>query len=447
MGGLELSLLTDYLLSTRHGRAILVRGGLAWLLGFWSARPLAWVLLDRIGYALAGTGLLVTLSWVSHSGTMGTLPLIGDVIHLIGATLWAGGLLYLAWSPHWNSPQGELWQAVTRVSRLGLISVIVLFATGIYMAQLHMYGVEAMRETEYGRSLGVKLGLIAVILMIAAANRWLLMPRLQRSGVSRPLRLAVRAESLLLVAVLAATGVLATREPAHDHAGHAGHTHHHHDLSEPDAHAREAVHALELPSGTLILEPTVEGDLLFTLEGTDETQLSLEAISPSGAFYPLDATLASGETAAIEGLRLSQHEEILSALPEEAAGVWQLLGELGEEAFTFSFTRSLIDTPSGYRATLTFVPTPSLATQGLTELFAVVSENGTPVEVPVEVQYRMPGMQHASDDDMFELTGGRTHQSRFLKQATLAFPMAGAWEVTLNIDDDSVELTTEVLED
>ncbi len=84
------------------------------------------------------------------------------------------------------------------------------------MATLHMYGVEAITTSAYGRSLTVKLLLVTIVLALAAANRWLFVPLLERFDRSLPLRRSVRVETALLALVLVATAVVATREPAHE---------------------------------------------------------------------------------------------------------------------------------------------------------------------------------------------------------------------------------------
>ena len=84
------------LLSTTHlGLIWLVRLALA-LLSIWFAmgRPAAWK--DWLGYGTA-LGLMLSVSLTAHAATEAqpVLPVIDDCIHILGMTVWLGGLAYL----------------------------------------------------------------------------------------------------------------------------------------------------------------------------------------------------------------------------------------------------------------------------------------------------------------------------------------------------------------
>lgn len=213
-GGFDLDLFLEYLASTRHGQAAVLRTVAAIPLALWAARPAGHGRAERVAFGVAGVALLATISLVSHSGTMGAAGLVADLAHLVATVSWAGALAGLAVLPVW-SPGQRLRTYVRGVSRLGLAAVIVLVTTGTYMATLHMYGFEAITASAYGRALTVKLLLVAIVLALAAANRWLFVPLLERFDRSLPLRRSVRVEIALLALVLVATAVVATREPAH----------------------------------------------------------------------------------------------------------------------------------------------------------------------------------------------------------------------------------------
>lgn len=170
--------------------------------------------MDHALHAAFGLGLLFTIGWTSHAGASGRgLLIIADLGHLIAAVVWAGAVVYLAWLPLWSGEGARLRSVVAGVSRVGLYSVLLLFATGLYASVVHLFGPTALASTAYGRVLLYKLLVIAVILTIAAMNRWWLMPALALRGVSATLRSLVRLESLLLIVVLALTGLLTGRDP------------------------------------------------------------------------------------------------------------------------------------------------------------------------------------------------------------------------------------------
>ena len=213
-GRFDLELSIDYLGATRHGQAVVARSVAAVPLALWAASPLRHARVDRVGFAAVSVALLAAISLVSHSGTMGVLGFAADLAHLVATVTWAGALLGLALMPVW-SPGLPLRALLRDVSRLGLAAVGVLAVSGTYMSTLHLYGVEAVAATPYGRALTVKLALVVVVLTLAAANRWLFVPLLERFDHSGPLRRSVRVETLFLALVLVATAVVATREPAH----------------------------------------------------------------------------------------------------------------------------------------------------------------------------------------------------------------------------------------
>ena len=216
LGGLYPARIWQFASSSQYGRVTLLRGVFVLALLGLGLRGRLSTRLYPIGFVVLGGGLLVTLSRLSHAGASGeALPLVADVLHLAAAALWAGPLLYLAWLPIWQEAGGrpELLVTVKRISRLGLVAVSILAGTGVYASLLYVFGLDDLTGTPYGRALIVKLGLVAIILLIAALNRWWLLPKVARREAAPILKRYLRLESLLLIAVLAATGVLTTREP------------------------------------------------------------------------------------------------------------------------------------------------------------------------------------------------------------------------------------------
>jgi putative copper resistance protein D len=212
---------------TNFGLVSCVRGAIAVLLAtsLWFAHSDAarWL-------AFAGaTTLLGSLAWTGHAvGTVGDLALphlLGDALHCLAAGAWVGTLIPLALllsaarrhdDPQWH----KLAYIVTRrFSILALISVATLIATGLLNAWILVGSLEALVSTEHGRILQAKLGLLALMLGLAAVNRLHWTPRLVRAGPPRgqALRQLTRnslVEAGLGVAVFIAVGALGTVHPA-----------------------------------------------------------------------------------------------------------------------------------------------------------------------------------------------------------------------------------------
>lgn len=219
LGVVEPGLFVEFLLRSRQGVTVLARLGLILallLLGLGGRTRLA---LDRVLFIAFGLGLLVTVSRVSHSGALGLLPLLNDLAHVVAATAWGGSLLYAAWLPVWSGPIAPLRALLARLSAVGLGGVLLLVASGIYASTLHLFGVAAFTQTAYGGTLALKLVLVMVILVLAAVNRWSLLPAIRTvpasgSGPVFSLARVVRVEAVVLIAIFAVTGLLGTREPA-----------------------------------------------------------------------------------------------------------------------------------------------------------------------------------------------------------------------------------------
>jgi copper transport protein len=118
---------------------------------------------------------------------------------------------------------------VARFSSLAFVTALAVLASGAAMSSVLVGSAAALTSTGYGRTLLLKLGAVAVVLLLAAANRQRLVPAIVRrdrdAGADAAwgqLHRTVRAEALLVVAVLLVTGVLVSQRPAAVEAGLAG---------------------------------------------------------------------------------------------------------------------------------------------------------------------------------------------------------------------------------
>jgi copper transport protein len=105
---------------------------------------------------------------------------------------------------------------VMRFSRLAVIAVAVLVATGLILATLQLGGdVTALVATPYGQLLLIKLGVVALLLLLAIYNKFRLTPALTDGApdavgrLSRAIRLEIAAVGL----ILAVTALLGQSPP------------------------------------------------------------------------------------------------------------------------------------------------------------------------------------------------------------------------------------------
>ncbi|QGN49702.1 copper resistance protein CopC [Micromonospora sp. WMMD558] len=174
---------------------------------------------------LAGAALAVgSLALTGHTRTFGpaVLVLTADLLHVANAALWLGGLigLTLLLLPSSQATPTAAATAITAFSRAAAWLVAALTITGVLLGWRIVQTWSALFGTAYGTALLVKGACVAVIVGIAAWNRYRLVPRITAADGTGPawsaLRRTVRAEAGLLAVVIATTGVLVTRSPVED---------------------------------------------------------------------------------------------------------------------------------------------------------------------------------------------------------------------------------------
>jgi copper resistance protein D len=167
------------------------------------------------GSILVGAGaLLVCLAFTltGHTSIAAYRLTLGGLlmIHLLVVAFWFGALgpLYFASSRETPVRASELIEAFTATATW-LVPVILL--AGVTLAAVLLPSLSVLREP-YGELLIAKVVGFAVLMGLAAANKWRLGPALAAGtpGSGRRFRRAVAAEYVLIVGVLAVTAVMTT---------------------------------------------------------------------------------------------------------------------------------------------------------------------------------------------------------------------------------------------
>ena len=172
-------------------------------------------------------GVLVTVSLGSHAAALlesSAAATSADVLHLLTAAVWAGGLapLLLSLLHARRSLDGAprrrmLGVLIARFSTIATISVGALVITGAFATWIQIVELPRLVQTDYGWALVAKLVLVAPLLGLGGVN--LLWTR-RRLSLDRPTAAGrwaprlVAAEVLLGVAVVAVVGLLTSLEPA-----------------------------------------------------------------------------------------------------------------------------------------------------------------------------------------------------------------------------------------
>ena len=179
-----------------------------------------------------GVALLLLLSISLNSHAAGepqpALPVAADVIHLLAASVWVGGLMSFVlgvWSIRKIEPMSRTRftaQLIPRFSALALISVAALAMTGLYSAVLRIGALDALWNTLYGRALLVKILIALAMIGLGAFHLLIVTPHIRQDAAARPVtspwphrfRRSVTGEVVLGVALVLSVGVFTSLPPA-----------------------------------------------------------------------------------------------------------------------------------------------------------------------------------------------------------------------------------------
>ncbi|HEY6428285.1 MAG TPA: copper resistance protein CopC, partial [Acidimicrobiales bacterium] len=119
----------------------------------------------------ATVALTFALSGHAHTGTLPTLGVPADVIHILAMSVWIGGLAVLAYAVFPGRGVEELRVVAPRFSRTAVACVGALVVTGSFQAWRQVGSLHALRTTNYGHTLLVKLVLVLVLVILGAMSR------------------------------------------------------------------------------------------------------------------------------------------------------------------------------------------------------------------------------------------------------------------------------------
>jgi putative copper resistance protein D len=230
---LEPASILTLLLETQAGRIWLARLGLlALVAAFVLLAPRAISRLDWLAVRgelvlLAGLalGLLAAAGHAAAVTPDATGAVAMDALHVLATGIWVGGLVPLGALLIDASREGGADArpyavlAARRFSRVALACIVVLMASGVINAVVHIGGIPALVGTTYGRLLLVKLALFLPALLLGWLNRRVLIPRLSGDAatVGRPamrdLGRFVGLEALLALALLLVVAVMSVTPP------------------------------------------------------------------------------------------------------------------------------------------------------------------------------------------------------------------------------------------
>jgi len=200
--------------------------GHAWSLHLALAAALvAVVAFSRAGWgatSLASAALLASLGLVGHAamqtGAEGVLHRANHTLHLVAAGAWIGGLVSFAMclrAYQRDDLRKDAVRAMAGFSFWGQLIVAALVLTGVVNIALTSHHPPLPPTTPYRALLVAKLVVVAIMILFALFNRFVLAPRLKTSANAlATLRATSLAELMLGCVVIALVSVFALLDPA-----------------------------------------------------------------------------------------------------------------------------------------------------------------------------------------------------------------------------------------
>jgi len=303
------------LTDTRFGQVWCIRLALAPLL----ALLLPWPATRWLQITIA-VALFVLPALVGHAGATpgmaGDLHLASDMFHLLAAGAWLGGLpafvLFLrrAFPSVGRVQDAAVVRVVDRFSRLGVISVGILLASGLINSWNLLNGPRDLFTSDYGRLVALKIALFGGMVAIAAVNKFHLTPRLPKPAALRALGRNSLAEICLGLGVLMVVALVGTLPPSvHVHATSTG--------IPPDA-AFVHIHTPEVMAEVTI-EPGRVGRTDVTIRVSRE---DLSNYPAKDVRLALDPPTAGAQTIERNAIEQPDGRWLVNDLTLTASGIW-----------------------------------------------------------------------------------------------------------------------------
>jgi len=215
---------------TRFGTLWMIRVVLLLALGVFLYLPFAWRESELparwIAVTLAAAAML-PFSLNSHAAAPGAgraAAIVNDWVHLAASSVWVGGLLallvgviYAARRAPRDLRRETYAEIIPRFSTLAIASVVILAITGLYASWLQVGNLIALRETSYGQTLVIKIGLMWAMIVVGAVNLLWLGPQMRSAArTSIHFGRTVAVEVVLGVLVLFMVGLLTSLPTARD---------------------------------------------------------------------------------------------------------------------------------------------------------------------------------------------------------------------------------------
>jgi len=172
------------------------------------------------GFAASLVGVGHGMTGAGHGPIVARVHMIADMVHLLCAAAWIGGLFCLAPLLHevviGRTATEAARRALRRFSTMGYWAVALVLITGCVNALVMVPRPGSLISSEYGELLLLKLAFVALLVAIAIVNRVVLTPPIMAAADSTGLRRlwhSVVVEQGVGILVLASVAWLGTVHP------------------------------------------------------------------------------------------------------------------------------------------------------------------------------------------------------------------------------------------
>ncbi|MCY3687935.1 MAG: CopD family protein [Gammaproteobacteria bacterium] len=153
--------------------------------------------------------LLASFTLAGHIAVLDPLAKVSIALHILAVSVWTGAFLPLLFLC--LSGNGETLAATMKgFGDMAGYCLLLLFAAGLILVLELFHTPGELISTPYGVTLLIKLGLVGILLLVAAGNRFVFVPRMLAGAGSGSLAGAIRVEIVVAAAILAVTSYLAT---------------------------------------------------------------------------------------------------------------------------------------------------------------------------------------------------------------------------------------------
>ncbi|UCX05556.1 copper resistance D family protein [Shewanella glacialimarina] len=213
-----------FLWPTQVGQTVLWR-----LIGFGVMLLASWMMLHKKSYIRQFSAVLATISclliavtftFIGHSTELGLLAQGLVLIHVLIVGSWIGAF-YPLWKLCSTDDHSDdkvydnrvIKNVMDTFGRLGKVIVILVLLSGMGMVWMLFNSPTELLSSNYGIAVTIKLSLVAIILLIAAWHKFVLVPKLTIESPSlakQKLQKSIGFEALVGLLILATTAVLSS---------------------------------------------------------------------------------------------------------------------------------------------------------------------------------------------------------------------------------------------